>query len=90
MTITSCSGRDRTVLTLSGAFDFQARQELQSVMRKAERHTPHHIVLDMENVISMNCTGVALIKQLIQQSTITKWTVTFPQSYGKLWGLPTS
>ncbi len=90
MTITSISGTGTTKLTLAGAFDFQARRKFQTVMKEAERLDPQHISIDMNDVTFMDCDGVALIKQFIQQSTISKWTVTFPPSYGKLWGLHTS
>lgn len=87
MTITSSSGNGITVLTLSGRLDVQARDALQSAVHEAESLTQQHIVIKMEGVTFLNSAGVGLIKQLIQQSTITKWTVTFTKSHGTLWGL---
>ncbi|MDH5427526.1 MAG: HDOD domain-containing protein [Nitrospirota bacterium] len=52
---------DRTILTLSGRFDFRARQPFQASLDQAKRSNPRQIILDFSEVPFINSAGLGLL-----------------------------
>ena len=52
---------DRTLLTLSGRFDFRARQTFQASIEKAKCSNPQQIILNFSKVPFINSAGLGLL-----------------------------
>jgi anti-anti-sigma factor len=52
---------DRTILTLSGRFEFQARQPFQTAIENAKRSNPRQIILNFSEVPFINSAGLGLL-----------------------------
>ena len=52
---------DRTILTLSGRFEFQARKPFQTAIEQAKRSNPRQIILNFSEVPFINSAGLGLI-----------------------------
>jgi len=52
---------DRTILTLSGRFEFQARKPFQAAIENAKRSNPRQIILNFSEVPFINSAGLGLL-----------------------------
>lgn len=52
---------DRTILTLSGRFEFQARTPFQTAIENAKRSNPRQIILNFSEVPFINSAGLGLL-----------------------------
>ena len=52
---------DRTILTLSGPFEFQARKPFQTAIEHAKRSNPRQVILNLSEVPFINSAGLGLL-----------------------------
>lgn len=77
--------RDRTILTLSGRFDFRARQPFQASIEQAKRSNPQEIILNFSKVHFINSAGLGLLILAHKNLKEVNIALSFEVSEGYVW-----